>query len=154
MATHSASMARNYIRKSLKAINDPYPTESEKNLLWEYFENKCIYCNRKLVREERNGHLDHIIPSTDGGSNSIYNCVLACSICNGDEKREINWKDFLKEKCQNGNDLKDKISKIEYWMNKDTKKRKEIEDEEIIIKEVLSKFDSAINKLKQYKEKT
>ncbi|WP_407943038.1 HNH endonuclease [Marinomonas atlantica] len=72
-------MAKNKIRRSLVSIIDPYPSKSEVDQLWEYFESRCAYCGISINRGSRTGHLDHLIPSSEGGSNSIYNHALSCA---------------------------------------------------------------------------
>jgi len=53
----------------------------------------------------------------DGGSNRLSNLVLACNICNGDEKRESNWKGFLAGKYGVDNsEYQQKIKRIEDWV--------------------------------------
>ncbi len=100
MAKHTASMARNAIRRSLEAILDPYPSPASDTQLWLHFESSCAYCGSPVSQELRTGHRDHIIPASAGGSNGVYNQVLACGHCNGDEKREEAWEDFLLRKVQ------------------------------------------------------
>lgn len=39
---------------------------------------KCYYCSAKLTEY----HIEHIVPLSRGGSNSIDNIVLACPTCN------------------------------------------------------------------------
>lgn len=94
------SQARNAIKRSLKALIDPKPSKVEKEKIWLYFENQCAYCGCKLNPKERKAHLDHVVAESDGGSNQLGNLILTCAICNGDEKREMDWKEFLLQKCQ------------------------------------------------------
>ena len=57
--------------------------------------------------------MDHLIPN---GGNGLYNKVLACSICNGDEKREQDWQEFLKEKCSGDPSIfNDRYQRIVTW---------------------------------------
>jgi 5-methylcytosine-specific restriction endonuclease McrA len=51
--------------------------------------HKCVYCGRKEgeygpMETERDGymHIDHVIPTTRGGSNDLSNLVAACGPCN------------------------------------------------------------------------
>ena len=94
------SQARNAIKKSLKGIIDPKPTKDEKELIWHYFDYQCAYCGCTLNPKERQAHLDHVIAESDGGSNHLCNLILTCAICNGDDKREMDWQAFLLQKCQ------------------------------------------------------
>jgi 5-methylcytosine-specific restriction endonuclease McrA len=44
-------------------------------------DGKCAYCGVK-PRKARDGHLDHLIPRSLGGSNAPDNIVYACKKCN------------------------------------------------------------------------
>lgn len=46
--------------------------------LFEKFNRTCVYCNVQQVRFE----IDHIVPKSRGGTNSVTNLALACSPCN------------------------------------------------------------------------
>jgi len=86
MPNCTPSMARNTMRKCFSAILDPSPKARDVGLLWAYFQSSCAYCGKALERALRHGHLDHLKARSAGGHNSIYNHVLACGGCNGDEK--------------------------------------------------------------------
>lgn len=89
MAKDTPSMAKNKIRRSLIAICDPHPSRKEVDALWAYFDSQCAYCRKPLDRASRVGHMDHLIPTTEGGSNSIFNHALSCGKCNGDDKSSV-----------------------------------------------------------------
>jgi len=93
------SQARNSIKKCLKTLIDPKPKNNEKDKIWAYFKNECAYCGVQLTKESRIGHIDHLYSEMEGGSNRLSNLVLTCATCNGDEKRELEWEDFLSQKC-------------------------------------------------------
>ncbi|HWX55548.1 MAG TPA: HNH endonuclease signature motif containing protein [Verrucomicrobiae bacterium] len=78
---------------------DKEPSAREVAVLWTHFDSKCAYCGMQLARAGRTGHLDHLEASRSIGRNHISNRVLACNICNGDEKREADWEHFLALKC-------------------------------------------------------
>jgi hypothetical protein len=102
MSSHSLSQTKNYIRKALWKAADPAPSAKQKEALWEHFQSSCAYCGRPLQKTERKAHLDHLDAT---GRNHISNRVIACSLCNGDEKREQNWEEFLIKKCGPGTEL-------------------------------------------------
>ncbi len=81
------------MKRAIDEIIDPGPTSIDP--LWEYFESRCAYCDVELIRGDRDAHTDHA--ERDGG-NHIGNLVLACGRCNGDEKRDIDWRVFLELK--------------------------------------------------------
>jgi CRISPR/Cas system Type II protein with McrA/HNH and RuvC-like nuclease domain len=95
MAKHTPSIAKNQMLRCLRAIIDPLPTASEIAKLREHFQHKCAYCGYELQPNDRSGQLDHVLAHSEGGTNSIFNHVLSCGPCNGDEKREMPWEDFL-----------------------------------------------------------
>jgi hypothetical protein len=99
MPKDTPSMAKNKIKRCLRAILDPHPSQEEIGTLWAHFDSRCVYCGNQLDRQVRQGHLDHAVPTTSGGTNSIHSHVLACAKCNGDEKREEEWEKFLSRKC-------------------------------------------------------
>ena len=45
------------------------------------------------------------------------NRVLACARCNGDEKRERDWREFLGEKCDDPAVLEHRRALIQTWVN-------------------------------------
>jgi len=91
--------AKNHLKRALREIIDPSPSQTELDSLWAYFKGCCAYCGRQLRREAREGQLDHLETSTGGGCSAIGNRVLSCGPCNGDERREIPWREFLRVKC-------------------------------------------------------
>jgi hypothetical protein len=85
--------------RALREIIDPSPTVAEVEALWAHFGSMCLYCGVRLDPASRLGQLDHLIPSTIGGQNGIGNRVLACGPCNGDERRDSPWEEFLGRMC-------------------------------------------------------
>ena len=49
--------------------------------LWIAQQGRCFYCGHK-IRSKVVATIDHVIPKTLGGPNSIWNLVLACRWCN------------------------------------------------------------------------
>jgi hypothetical protein len=111
------SQARNAIRKCLKSIIAPRPDQADVDRLWDYFGACCAYCRQQLDRGLRNAHVDHLVAESNGGSNRLANLVLSCGKCNGDEKREASWEDFLVNKCgANTQELQLRRAKILDWI--------------------------------------
>src|SRR5260221_1078354 len=104
--------AKNAMRRALRAVLDDGPNPSEIERLWKYFSSTCAYCDRALSKADREGHIDHLI---SGGTNHISNRVLSCSSCNGDEKRELDWLEFLKKKAPNESVFRSHRDKIQAW---------------------------------------
>lgn len=122
-------MAKNKIKRCLIAILDPHPSPTDVDLLWTHFAASCAYCGISLTREARHGHLDHAIPSTLGGTNSIYSHVLACARCNGDEKRETHWERFLEQKCQDAAARCERRDRIVAWFAAGGDRSRAIDDD-------------------------
>jgi 5-methylcytosine-specific restriction endonuclease McrA len=56
----------------------------------------CAYCGKLLeIKNQHDWTIDHIIPRSKGGSNSIDNCLLACRSCNS-SKGSKNLEEFRK----------------------------------------------------------
>ncbi|ENX4858836.1 TPA: hypothetical protein I7295_23755 [Vibrio parahaemolyticus] len=156
MAKDTPSMAKNKIKRSLGAIIDPHPTEREKTMLWEYFNNSCAYCGLTMERKSRLGHLDHVIPTSEGGNNSIFNHVLSCSICNGDEKREMDWLEFLTNKVDCAETLISRRSVIDMWLAKNTMKPIDSAAQEqidSIVEKALTQFDESVRLMRELRGK-
>jgi CRISPR/Cas system Type II protein with McrA/HNH and RuvC-like nuclease domain len=55
-------------------------------LVWLKTNGLCFYCGRQLVigacNEKNNFVVDHLIPTTVGGNNSISNLIPCCNRCN------------------------------------------------------------------------
>ena len=139
------------MRRSLIAIFDPPPSKSEVDELWNYFEFRCAYCGKPISRETRTGHIDHLVPSADGGSNNIHNHALSCARCNGDEKREEPWQPFLESKTENVKVLQARKEKIDHWLSLISAKNNDPElvaDVESIIKEAIENFDRSVAKMR------
>lgn len=146
------SQARNAIKRCLKEALDPTPSKKEVHRLWKYFDSSCCYCGTKVKQNDRTGHIDHLVPESAGGRNSISNRVLSCSICNGDLKLDSNWEDYLSRVCgkKDGNLFLARKTKIEEWIR--GKELNMPEQEKVAIEnafqEVNSVLSDVINRLR------
>lgn len=143
-------MAKNKIRRSLLAIIDPHPSPREVDKLWTHFESKCAYCGDVIPRESRTGHLDHVLASAAGGNNSIYNSVLSCARCNGDDKREEDWRAFLSRTVE-PDVAAVRAVPIEEWVSQApaTGRRPELAKQaDGIVKEAIADYDRAVARMR------
>lgn len=116
MGKMTPSQARNAIKRALSGVLDPHPNASQVHRIWAFFDSSCAYCGKILVRGDRDGHIDHLVSLTAGGSNALSNFVLACSICNGDEKRDEHWEAFLRKKAADKATYKARKDRVDKWM--------------------------------------
>jgi hypothetical protein len=121
MINYTPSTAKNHMRRTLWALLNPMPSSTEIDELWQYFESRCAYCGMRLDRRARGGHLDHIVSSSAGGTNEIYNRVLSCPKCNGDDKRDEPWQEFLKRTVSDSGLLKTRHAIISNWIARSTR---------------------------------
>ena len=157
MAKVTPSMAKNQIKRSLLQIIDTHPNKSQKQQVWNYFDNKCAYCDIVIDPNSRKGHLDHLQAVKDGGTNEIYNFVLACNICNGDEKREMPWREFLINKCQNLPDsvYVKRLVHIETWHQKSLISQLDadiLSQNDAIIETAQASFDKSIKQMRALRD--
>ena len=153
MTGPTPSQAKNMIRKSLLGIIDPEPSKEDITRLWEFFESRCAYCGTKINRKRRQGHIDHLVPQTVNGINHISNRVLSCGYCNGDEKRDTHWAEFIINKhSRNPSVAKQRIDKIKEWRNlhKEPKLDSELRNKaEDIANQVCVRYNLALRDLKK-----
>jgi len=155
VAKDTPSMAKNKIKRSLSAIIDPHPSEREITALWNYFDSSCVYCGLKMERKSRTAHLDHVVACSEGGNNSIYNHVLSCGKCNGDEKRDMNWLIFLKQKSLSPDFFESQKLKVENWIKQNNAVKIEtvvMKEAEKIIKNALSQFDESVKDMRNLRK--
>mgnify|MGYP001615645828 CR=1 FL=1 len=153
----TAGYAKNIIRRALRAVVDPDPTPSEVAELWDFFGSACAYCERPLKRGAREGHVDHLDPATAGGTNHISNRVLSCASCNGDEKRESPWLDFLRIKVKDRTLFDSRCQRIEAWVSRHTTARPGRFDSELLKRETeraVVAFDEALARLRRARNET
>jgi len=110
MAATSVSAAKNRMGRAVDSILDAWP--ASKDPIWDFFGSECAYCGVKLVRDERLGHIDH---ATSKAGNHMGNLVLACSVCNGDEKLDMGWRAFLEQKVRDPAVRQERVARIERW---------------------------------------
>jgi len=65
-----------------------YQTEL-RSFLFKKYNGRCVYCDNKA--EE----IEHLIPKSKGGTDSVHNLVIACRKCN-ELKGKLSLKDFGK----------------------------------------------------------
>jgi 5-methylcytosine-specific restriction endonuclease McrA len=155
MAKNSPSKAKNQMRRSLQAILDPHPTREGLAELWRFFESKCAYCGLVLDKVSRAGHVDHVVSYSSGGTNCIFNHVLSCGRCNGDEKREEHWESFLRRKIENSVQYEARRLRIEEWLARSPKRHKSNASQaeaDAIIQTALESFDNAVKQMRALRE--
>ena len=149
----TSSQAKNAIFKALLEIIDPPLKSSEERRIRAFFENRCAYCTREIPAGGRTGHIDHLIPRQQGGTNHPSNLVLACNICNGDEKLDQGWRDFINYKVLDPTQRQERIGRIEAWISQEGGPISMPEQAQSIVREahsrVLQVLDLEISKLKQ-----
>lgn len=152
MGKVSPSMAKNQITRCLRALID-YPSKDEFEILWDFFKSRCAYCGVELNKSLHTNHYDHIEPNSRGGTNSIYNFALSCKKCNGDEKRERPWLEFLREKCSDDALFETRRLTIENWISRkeNINNTKMEEALEIIIAKTIRSFDASVAEVRRLK---
>jgi len=147
--------AKNTIRRALRTVVDPEPTAKEVSSLWEYFGSACAYCGLLLKKENREGHIDHLISATKDGVNHISNRVLSCPICNGDEKGESPWLEFLTRKVKDSSLFESRKNRIEKWISLMSPSNRNIINHELleqVTNKIIEAFDNAIDVLRRSRE--
>lgn len=155
MGKDTPSMAKNKIRRSLQAILDPYPTRKEIDELWAFFNSCCAYCGIQIQRSSRVGHLDHVVSSAQGGTNSVHNHVLACAICNGDQKREEDWQVFLARMSDCSEVKAVRGSRIQAWLAMAPSRTWNLNREEQaqkVIDRVMAQYDEAVQAIRALRD--
>lgn len=56
------------------------PKTNKRQVLFALWEETCFYCRERIPYWKSS--IDHLIPLAEGGSNSLFNLVLACHSCN------------------------------------------------------------------------
>ena len=144
--------AKGIIKKTLRAILDPDLSAKQKGAIWVFFGNKCAFCDVEMKRNSRKGHMYHLQP---GIPNHISNRVLACEICNGNEKLDRKWKEFLMEKCNHDQVTYDmRYDKIMKWVNQNgsfqlSEQQQKALDEEVV--RVNGELENAVKRLRALK---
>lgn len=152
MPRMSAGLAKNHIRRALRAVIDPEPSKQAVRRLWEYFKSCCAYCGRRLEKALRHGHIDHLVHD---GPNHLSNRVLACSTCNGDEKREGPWLGFLRKKAGTRKVFLVRKKRIEDWLLAERPRVPTRVDKKLFLREmtaVVRRFDLAVSRLRRTRQ--
>lgn len=82
----------------IEAINF-FAQEKYRDAILQREGNTCFYCLRKLSTE--NCALDHLVPQSDGGTDSYRNVVASCHACNS-SKQDASAEDFLRRLYRSG----------------------------------------------------
>jgi CRISPR/Cas system Type II protein with McrA/HNH and RuvC-like nuclease domain len=144
MPAPTPGYVKNMIRRSLREVVDPSPSKKDEQRIWEFFNSECAYCGKKIHKENKEGHIDHLISCSKSGSNQINNRVLSCASCNEKEKLDMHWEEFLAQKNPNKNIFIKRKEKILAWK----KLHKQVELNE----NVLEKIESIGNEVAVYYE--
>lgn len=96
--------------RAMQEILDPSPLDV--GPVWDHFDSRCAYCDVPLDMGSRSAHIDH---AAAGGGNHLGNLVLACGTCNGDDKRDMSWREFVASKAANDHAAAARIARIEAW---------------------------------------
>ena len=87
-----------YVRKRKKKnkprLRKTFHTQEEFDRLCDDYNNKCVFCGRCRTNFTR----DHIIPTSKGGSDFIWNIQPACEQCNWDKgSTTVDRRPFIPE---------------------------------------------------------
>lgn len=97
----TAQMSSNSKLYGIKYQQGPLYQNKLRSFIFSRSNDKCVYCGAKA--EE----IDHVIPRSSGGTNSIYNLVASCRNCN-QMKSNLTLKAFGKKMNKNYSHLEPK----------------------------------------------
>lgn len=102
---------------------------------YEYFDGKCPYSETPI--DEKDWHLEHIIPVSMGGTTDPWNCIPVCGPCNLSKSGDhlLDWWDK-----NNGPEYEYRLEKLFLYLievlNKDRRIRISTKEEEKKLKEL------------------
>ena len=99
----STSFAKNVIRRALAEIAGVAFPDKLKAECRKHFKSTCAYCGYEVPGNSREGHIDHTEPVATSAAET--HIVFACQTCNGNERRDAPWEDFLRQKCKGDEEL-------------------------------------------------
>jgi len=82
--------------------------------LVEQYGKICWYCGLDLTNGETATHLDHIVPKSKGGTDSIENLALACEFCNRAKwglplRSFLSWLNWVREKQWTASEIEELV---------------------------------------------
>ncbi|WBL16886.1 HNH endonuclease [Sutcliffiella sp. NC1] len=98
----------NYLLGKVESIARRSSLSSFENILLNYFEAKCFYCEKPLTGAKRETHVDHFIPWSFVQSDNIWNLVLSCNRCNISKSDKLPEKQYLEFIIDRNNVLTEK----------------------------------------------
>ncbi len=154
MPSHTPSQVRRAIRLSLRALLDPELTRAQRETVKSFFEYSCAFCGVGL--KQVRGHVDHLVSVAAGGTNHISNRVFACSACNGDEKLDRDWQDFLRFKNADVEAFSQRRERILLWSSQHRAAAPSIPPRQLEAlvcesEHALKAFDRAVQRLRKVK---
>jgi CRISPR/Cas system Type II protein with McrA/HNH and RuvC-like nuclease domain len=138
---------KNMIRRSLREIVDPSPSKGDEERIWQFFNSACAYCGKPLKRAQKEGHIDHLVPSSLGGPKHVSNRVLSCATCNEAEKLEGVWEEFMVRKNPEPAILQGRVAKIHEWQQlnrKPTLDREKLREIESLSDSVVAFYEDKV----------
>ena len=97
----TAQMSSNSKLYGIKYQQGPLYQNKLRSFIFSRSNGKCVYCGAKATE------IDHVIPRSSGGTNSIYNLVASCRNCN-QMKSNLTLKAFGKKMNKNYSHLEPK----------------------------------------------
>ena len=85
----TAQMSSNTKLYGVKYQQGPLYQQKLRSFIFSRSNGKCVYCGAKATE------IDHVIPRSNGGTNSTYNLVATCRSCN-EKKSNLTLKAFGK----------------------------------------------------------
>ena len=79
------------------------------------FQKWMCLLGAQLQKSKKEGHVDHLLPSSHEGPNHISNRVLSCATCNEAEKLDGEWHEFILRKNKDLDLARVRITKIREW---------------------------------------
>jgi len=147
MPAQKPGYVKNMIKRSLREIVDPSPTEKDEQRIWAFFNSECAYCGKRLSKARKEGHIDHLVSSALDGTNHISNRVLSCATCNEKEKLDMPWEKFLTQKNPDKITASRRGGKILEWQgmhNKTTVKKETLDKIRSLGNEVVEFYDEKV----------
>lgn len=97
----TTQMSSNSKLYGIKYQQGPLYQNKLRSFIFSRSNNQCVYCGAKATE------IDHVIPRSSGGTNSIYNLVASCRNCN-QMKSNLTLKAFGKKMNKNYSHLEPK----------------------------------------------